>query len=151
MSGLTDELGDITDDDAGRAELRRFVGAFHDVYGRHGAVMRAWAENQIDDRALHRLGQGSFAAMTTTLADRIRAARHAPVDDPDLAATLLVATVERLVYFATSRPLGLPVDTLLDELAGVLHRGFFGATATRGSGRRHGDLSPRRAAPSTKS
>jgi AcrR family transcriptional regulator len=152
MSTLASDLGEVTDDAAGRAELRRFVGAFHDVYGRHGAVMRAWAENQIDDRALHRLGQRSFATMTATVADRIRAARHTPVDDPELAATLLLATVERLVYFVTSRPLGLPVDELLDELAGVVHRGFFGASERRRGGQAgQRRVTQRRAARSTRS
>jgi AcrR family transcriptional regulator len=160
MSALAGDLGEVTGDAAGRAELRRFIGAFYDVYGRHGAVMRAWAENQIDDRALHRIGQRSFATMTATVADRIRSARHAPVTDPDLAATLVLATIERLVYFVTSRPLGLPVDELLDELAGALHRGFFGATAGaprrratsgRQRGRGGGAVTQRRAARSTKS
>jgi AcrR family transcriptional regulator len=123
MATLAGELGPIGPGDDGRAELRRFIGGFHAAYEKHGPVIRAWAENQIDDRALHRVGQRSFARMTATIADRIREAGSAA--DPDLAATILLATIERLVYFVTSRPLGLPVDALLDELAGMAHRGFF--------------------------
>jgi AcrR family transcriptional regulator len=125
LAAVTDELGPVDAGDGGRAELRRFVGAFHAVYEKHGPVIRAWAENQIDDRAVHRLGQRSFARTIATIADRMRESGAARGPEADLDATVLLATVERLVYFATSRRLGLPVDALLDELAGMLHRGFF--------------------------
>jgi AcrR family transcriptional regulator len=125
LAAVTDDLGPVDAGDEGRAELRRFVGRFHAVYENHGPVIRAWAENQIDDRAVHRLGQRSFARTITALAERIGESGAACGPDALLSATVLLATVERLVYFVTSRRLGLPVDALLDELAGMLHRGFF--------------------------
>jgi AcrR family transcriptional regulator len=147
MGALAGDLGPVGRDDAGRAELRRFVGGFHAAYERHGAVVRAWAETQIDDRSLHRLGQRTFARMTETVAARIAEAGAVPAAEVDLAATACMATIERLTYFVTSRPLGLPVDGLLDELASMLHRGFFGG----GAGAPDVRASQRRAARSPRS
>jgi hypothetical protein len=47
------------------------------------------------------------------------------------------------VYFVTSRPLALDAEPMLDELAGMVHRGFFGAPGT-GAGRPRGGRSTRR-------
>ena len=88
--------------------------------------LRAWAENQVDDPQLIDLGLDTFGGLAAALVDRLREASVTPVADPVLASTIFLATLERLVYFVTSRPLGLRADELLDELAGMLHRGLFG-------------------------
>jgi AcrR family transcriptional regulator len=131
MAALAGTLGPIGPGAAGRRELRRFLGAFLEVYERHGAVIRAWAENQIDDRELVDLGLDTFGGIAAILVERMEAGGSTPVSDPALAATIFLATLERLVYFVTSRPLGLDAEALLDELAGMLHRGSFGAPAPR--------------------
>jgi AcrR family transcriptional regulator len=145
MAALADDLGPVGPGPDGLAELRRFLGVFHETYERHGSVIRAWAENQVDDPALVDLGLDTFGGIAAVLVERMEAAGVHPVPDLALAATIFLATLERLVYFVTSQPLGLPPpDELLDELAGVLHRGFF-AGVVEG----HGDqLSRRRAARS---
>ncbi|MGH9137258.1 MAG: TetR/AcrR family transcriptional regulator [Acidimicrobiales bacterium] len=143
MAALADDLGPIDEGPAGRDELRRFLDAFYETYERHGAVIRAWAENQVDDPALVDLGLDTFSGLAAALVDRLSESGTGPVADVDLAATIFLATLERLVYFATSRPLGLPAGELLDELAGVLHRGFFGGRVDG----LHG-VSPRRGARS---
>ena len=128
MAALADDLGPIDAGPDGLAELRRFLHVFHDTYDRHGAVIRAWAENQVDDKALIELGLATFGGIAAAVTERLREAAVQPVPDADVAATIFLATLERLVYFVTTRPLGLPADELLDELAGMLHRGLFGAT-----------------------
>lgn len=145
MAALADDLGPIDPGPDGVAELRRFLGNFHDTYERHGAVIRAWAENQVNDPALIDLGLDTFGGIAAVLVDRLSESEARPVADVGLAATIFLATLERLVYFVTSRPLGLPADDLLDELAGMLHRGFFGGGAD------HRRVNPRRAARSTPS
>jgi AcrR family transcriptional regulator len=130
MAALADDLGPIDAGPEGLAELRRFLHVFHDTYDRHGAVIRAWAENQVDDTALVDLGLATFGGIAAAVTERLRDAALQPVPDADVAATIFLATLERLVYFVTSRPLGLPADELLDELAGMLHRGLFGATVS---------------------
>jgi AcrR family transcriptional regulator len=119
MATLAQSLPPMRGDDAGRAALRGFLGDFLEVYERHGSVIRAWAENQIADRALVALGLDTFGRIAEILGDRMQA------DGDGLGATIFLATLERLVYFVTSRDLGLDADTLLDELAGMLHRAFF--------------------------
>lgn len=131
MAALADQLGPIDGGPAGREELRRFLGQFLDTYERHGAVIRAWAENQVDDPTLITLGLDTFGGIAATLIERMEEAGVRPAADIALAGTILVATIERLVYFVTSRPLGLPADELVDELAGMLHRGFFGGAVSR--------------------
>jgi AcrR family transcriptional regulator len=126
MAALADDLGPIDAGPDGLAELRRFLHVFHDTYDRHGAVIRAWAENQVDDKALIDLGLDTFGGLAAAVIQRVEESDVRPVPDAALAATIFLATLERLVYFVTSRPLGLPADELLDELAGMLHRGLFG-------------------------
>ena len=89
-------------------------------------MIRAWAENQVTIGPSSTLGLDTFGGIAAVLADRVDEAEAGPSTDAPLAATILLATVERLVYFVTSRPLGLEPTQLLDELAGMLHRGFFG-------------------------
>lgn len=146
MAALADDLGPVDAGPAGLAELRRFLGNFYDTYDRHGAVIRAWAENQVDDPALVDLGLDTFGGIAAVLVDRLGESGSHPVPDVALAATIFLATLERLVYFVTSRPLGLPADDLLDELAGMLHRGFFGGGVDP-----QRPLTRRRAGPSPRS
>ena len=147
MAALADELGDVGPDADGLAELRSFLGRFAETYERHGAVIRAWAENQVDDPVLITLGLDTFGGIAAVLADRVAAAGGTVAGevrgaDDALATTILLATVERLVYFVTSRPLALEAEPLLDELAGMLHRGFFGGDVP--STRRAARSTPRR-------
>jgi AcrR family transcriptional regulator len=141
MAALADELGPVGPDAAGRQELRNFLGRFADTYERHGAVIRAWAENQVDDPALVTLGLDTFGGIAAVLGD------HMAGDRPDqgLAVTILLGTIERLVYYLSSRPIGFDTEAMLDELAGMLHRGFFGGAADAGvTPPRAGRSQPRR-------
>jgi AcrR family transcriptional regulator len=139
MAALADDLGPVGPDAAGRAELRSFLGRFAETYERHGAVIRAWAENQVDDPALITLGLDTFGGIAAVLGDHMAAGgAHRP--DHGLAVTILLGTIERLVYYLSSRPIGFDTEAMLDELAGMLHRGFFGGAAGATA-----DLSPPRA------
>ena len=144
MASLADELGSIGPDADGLAELRSFLGRFAETYEKHGAVIRAWAENQVDDPALITLGLDTFGGIAAVLGDHMRAAGAAHLPDEALAVTILLGTIERLVYYLSSRPLGFDTDAVLDELAGVLHRGFFGGVAVPLSRPRAGPSRSRR-------
>lgn len=128
MAALADELGPVGPDAAGLQELRNFLGRFAETYERHGAVIRAWAENQVDDPALITLGLDTFGGIAAVLGDHMTGDARRP--DHGLAVTILLGTIERLVYYLSSRPIGFDTEAMLDELAGMLHRGFFGGTAT---------------------
>jgi AcrR family transcriptional regulator len=106
---LAGAVGPVGRDESGFEELRRFLGAFLDTYRRYGPIIRAWREAQGEDREIGRLGVRSFTAIASTLASRMddAGAPHA-VDSTTSVAALMA---------------------MLDSLARVVHRGFFGGAA----------------------
>jgi len=124
MEALASGLGEITPDDAGAAELRRFLGAFFAIYRRYGPVIRAVMEGDVDDRETQVLGATAFTDIATTLGRRMHTA-HAAADDVAVAAVM--AMLERFAYYLVSRRLDFDPDAMLDTMTIVVHRGFFGA------------------------
>jgi hypothetical protein len=131
MTDLAATLGPITPDAAGRDELARWLAQFVTTYRRYGAVIRAWMEDQVVDPKLVRVGLKAFEAINTNLRRRVEEAAPGHLDDPDAATAAMLAMVERLAYFTSSRDLGFDDDSVVDTLTTMLHRGVFGAPATR--------------------
>jgi AcrR family transcriptional regulator len=135
MTALAGSLGPVEPGASGVAELRRWSGEFVATYRAYGVVIRAWMERQVGDRELVRLGARTFASIAAALVERIEAAnpglrRH----DAELRAAALLAMVERLTYYVTSRELEVDDGAVAATLAVVAHRGFFaagGATSSR--------------------
>jgi AcrR family transcriptional regulator len=145
---LAESLGVVEGGAAGVATLRAWLAEFLAFYRRYGVVIRAWAENQVTDQALARLGAASFERITATLrasmAGRPEGRSEGGADaapqgglegDPqprlELRSAALLAMIERFAYVTTSRDLGFGEDVLLDNLALVVHRGFFRPRAVR--------------------
>jgi AcrR family transcriptional regulator len=124
MGSLAGGLGTVSDDDAGAAELRRFLESFFSTYARFGPVLRAWMEGNVDDRETSRLGVAAFTDIATALGVRMR--ESGARSDPATIAALM-ALLERFAYFLVSRRLEFDSDALYETLTGVVHRGFFGA------------------------
>jgi AcrR family transcriptional regulator len=124
LDALAGSIGAITADDAGAAELRRFLESFFSTYRRYGPVIRAWMEGNIEDRATTELGIRAFTDIATALSVRMREA-GARGDEASISA--LMAMLERFAYYLVSRRLELPSDALLDTMTRLVHRGFFGA------------------------
>jgi AcrR family transcriptional regulator len=131
---LASSLGVVDSGPAGVVTLRAWLTEFLAFYRRYGVVIRAWAENQVTDRTLARLGAASFERITATLqasmagdaeGDRGASDRGDAQRRVELRAAALLAMIERFAYVTTSRDLGFGEDTLLDNLALVVHRGFF--------------------------
>ena len=121
---LASSLGVVDSGPAGVATLRAWLTEFLAFYRRYGVVIRAWAENQVTDRALARLGSASFERITATL----QASMAGGGDSQrrlELRSAALLAMIERFAYVTSSRDLGFGEDALLDNLALVVHRGFF--------------------------
>ncbi|MEY2452471.1 MAG: hypothetical protein QOD92_2045 [Acidimicrobiaceae bacterium] len=148
MTALAATLGPVTPDAAGRDELARWLAQFLDTYRRYGAVIRAWMEDQVVDRELLRVGIKAFAAINTNLRSRLDEADPQHLRDPQAATAAMLAMVERLAYFTSSRDLGFDDAAIVDTLATMLHRGVFGAPATATT--RHG-ATRRRATASKRS
>ncbi len=143
---LAASLGEVPAGAAGHDALRDWLGEFFDFYRRYGVVIRAWAENQVVDRELARLGTSSFGRIADTLRQSIAsavlpartaksggarvakgAAARGSIDARavELRADALLAMIERFAYVITSRDLGFDQDRMLDDLARLVQRGFF--------------------------
>jgi AcrR family transcriptional regulator len=125
LTDLANDIGPIDTSPAGFDELRRFLTAFLAVYRRYGPVIRAWMEGQVGDADVDRLGVKAFSAISEELAARMRAV--GAVDDDRVAVTALMAMIERFSYVVASRRVIGDDDALLDTVAHIVHRGFFGA------------------------
>jgi AcrR family transcriptional regulator len=127
LTALADTIGPITPDDAGREELRSFMGAFLGTYRRYGPVIRAWMEDQVGDRDVDRLGVKAFTAIGDRLGQRMREAGVEVADNERAAVGALMAMLERVSYGVASGRVTEDDDALLDTMTTIVHRGFFGA------------------------
>jgi AcrR family transcriptional regulator len=129
LDELADEIGPVTPDEQGFGELRSFLARFMTTYRRYGPVIRAWMEDQVADRDVDRLGVKAFTDIGTRLGQRMREAGAAVADNETAAVAALMAMLERFSYALASRRLVIDEDAMLDTLAHIIHRGFFGAPA----------------------
>lgn len=128
VEALAGELGRVGSDADGRVELRRWIAEYFALYRRHGVVIRSWAEDQMADRSLTKLGAVSFAHMTERFAELLAAADPSGSADRracELRAAALLAMVERTAFLVTTRDFGWSDPAVLDSLAATVHRGFF--------------------------
>jgi AcrR family transcriptional regulator len=136
MTALAATLGPITPDEAGREELAKWLARFVETYRRYGAVIRAWMEDQVVDRELVRLGLKAFSAINTNLRQRLADADPDHLHDLQQATAAMLAMIERMAYFTSSRDLGFDDAAIVDTLTTMLHRGVFGAGAAQRPTRR---------------
>jgi AcrR family transcriptional regulator len=129
LAKLADGIGTISPDDEGFRELRAFLAEFLSTYRRYGPVIRAWMEDQVADAEIDRLGVKAFTTIGARLGQRMREAGAVTADNEAAAAGALMAMLERSSYALASRRLVLDDDAVLDTLAHIIHRGFFGAPA----------------------
>jgi AcrR family transcriptional regulator len=131
METLADSLGPVTPDKAGEAELRSWLTQFVATYRRYGAVIRGWMEEQVVDRELVRLGFDAFRQIVESLQRRLAEANTAHLPDPTVATAAMLAMIERLAYFTSSRDLDFSDEAVVEVLTIMLHRGVFGAPVSR--------------------
>jgi AcrR family transcriptional regulator len=129
MTRLGDEIGPITPDEAGFEELRSFLAQFVATYRRYGPVIRAWMEDQVADREVDRLGVKAFTTIGARLGERMREAGVDIAENERASVGALMAMLERFNYALASRRITVDEDAMLDTLARIIHRGFFGAPA----------------------
>src|SRR5262249_51227588 len=130
LAQLSDRIGPITPDEQGFRELRSFLADFVATYRRYGPVIRAWMEDQVADREIDRLGVKAFTDIGTRLGQRMREVGADVAENETAAVGALMAMLERFNYALASRRLVLDEDAMLDTLAHIIHRGFFGAPAS---------------------
>ncbi|MEX0664548.1 MAG: TetR/AcrR family transcriptional regulator [Acidimicrobiia bacterium] len=125
LTRLAETIGPVTPDEAGRAELRAFLGRFLDTYRRYGPVIRAWMEDQVGDREVDRLGVKAFTAIGDNLGQRMREAGVDGEVSDEAAVGALMAMLERFSYALASRRVAMEDGVVLGTLSTIVHRGFF--------------------------
>jgi AcrR family transcriptional regulator len=129
LAKLADRIGPIAPDEQGFGHLRAFLAEFIATYRRYGPVIRAWMEDQVADPEIDRLGVKAFTAIGARLGERMREVGAVSADDEAAAVGALMAMLERFNYALASRRLIVDDNAVLDTLAHIIHRGFFGAPA----------------------
>ncbi len=125
IAALATSLGPVSAGPEGFGEVRDWLQRFMDTYRRWGAVIRVFMEQRHVDRRLVRRGAGLFDQIRACLGERVAEA-GAVTEHVDLAAAALLAMVERYSYIVVSRDLPVDESHMLDTLARLIHRGFFG-------------------------
>lgn len=124
---LAASLGPVDRGEAGLAELRAWVGQFVAIYRRWGAVIRVFMEQRNIDRRLMKRGAGAFGQIRSSLVERLE--DNGAAERSELAAAALLAMVERYSYMVVSRPQTASDEVMVDTLARMIHRGWFGGQA----------------------
>jgi AcrR family transcriptional regulator len=131
MYALADTLEGIEMGEAGFAQLRAWIEAFVDAYQRNAPVVTAWIVAEPEDSRFDKLGREVLANFAGRVAHTISravasGARH-PVN-PGVAATALVAMLERFCYFWLVRGADFHREQVVDTLAAIWHEAIFGAS-----------------------
>jgi AcrR family transcriptional regulator len=132
MHELADALPQITPGAEGVAALREWVASLAELYDRYGPVIVAWTEAEIGDSSFGRMGDDLISGMAGAFARRIRAIAP-PAIDAQVAALALVAMIERLLYYATTRQVHIDREAMIDVLASVTHAALCAPAAPRAS------------------
>lgn len=108
-----------------QAALRAWVGEFVDLHRRDWAVLQAWIEEESASPSLDRLGRESLADVARGLGAALVAAGGDDAINPGVAATALIAMLERFSYFWLVRGGDFDTGEVLDTLATLLNRAIF--------------------------
>jgi len=129
MVALARELPDLSPGDRGADALHSWLERFAELYERYGAVIRTWTEAEMVESEMGRIGDELVSEFSRQLARRVRIA--APTLDHRVAATALVAMIERSQYYLHARRLRIPRDAMLATLTAATQAGLFGAAPAR--------------------
>jgi len=125
MEVITDEFPVVTQNDAGRAALRAWVGKFCDTYAAHAAVLRVLTQAEVisDDvwsdglQLMFRVAE----AMTTGMTAASPSAEHA--EHAELTAVACLMMLERVNYLISAE-VQLPEDEMADRIADIMFAAF---------------------------
>ncbi|MBO0731333.1 MAG: TetR/AcrR family transcriptional regulator [Acidimicrobiaceae bacterium] len=126
MRELADGLPAMRSSQAGREDLRAWLGRFYDLYEHYYPVIQAWTEANVANPQLARAGAAVLRRFTDQLVERIVSVPRSPVADARAAALAMVSMVERASFYAVSRVVPVEREHLLDEMTGILYVGLFG-------------------------
>src|SRR5918999_1135812 len=125
MVELAQSLEPLSATAEGEKALRDWLERFIDVHARCAPVIRAWTEAEVGDREVGRLGVELLGALIAAFRRRIAEA-GLPSPQAEVAATALVAMIERLNYYAAVNQVRADHDQLLATLTAVVQSSLFG-------------------------
>jgi AcrR family transcriptional regulator len=128
MFALAEKLEGIRAGEDGYQHLRRWIDEFVDIYERNSPVVAAWIQAADDTRFVH-LGREVLQKFAGRIAQVIQESVHAedrhPIN-PGIAATALVAMIERFCYFWLVYGGPFPREGSVDTLTAVWYLAIFG-------------------------
>ena len=129
MYDLADRLEGIEMGEAGYVQLCSWMEGFIDAYADNSPVVVAWMSARPQDERFDRLGREVLAKFAGRIAGTIRdsmseGSRH-PIH-AGIAATALVAMLERFCYYWLVRGADLKRSDVVETLAAIWHQGIFG-------------------------
>jgi AcrR family transcriptional regulator len=128
MFELADKLAGIAPGEAGYEHLRKWIAEFVEIYERNAAVVAAWIQAADDTRFVH-LGREvlqKFAGrIAQVIQDSVHAEQRHPIN-PGIAATALVAMIERFCYFWVVYRGPFPRDGSVETLTTIWYQAIFG-------------------------
>ena len=127
MFELADKLEGIAPGEAGYEHLRGWISEFVEIYEGNAAVVAAWIQAADDTRFVH-LGREvlqKFAGrIAQVIQDSVHAEQRHPIN-PGIAATALVAMIERFCYFWIVYRGPFPREGSVDTLAAIWYQAIF--------------------------
>lgn len=129
MEALARTLEEIHLGEPAYGELRAWVEDFVDLYRENAPVLTAWVQAEPEDPALDRIGREVLGRITGEIAHAVEravasGARH-PVD-PRIAATALVAMLDRLCDFWLVRGAPFERQKVVETVTAIWYRAIFG-------------------------
>jgi AcrR family transcriptional regulator len=128
MFALADKLEGIRPGEEGYQHLRRWVEDFIDIYRRNSSVVAAWIQAS-DDTRFVQLGREVLQKFAGRIAQVIQDSVHAehrhPIN-PGIAATALVAMIERFCYFWIVYGGPFPREQTVDTLTAIWYQAIYG-------------------------
>lgn len=124
LTVVSESLGAITPDAAGRAELRAWLDRFSEMYAHYGPIIRTWTEAEVDSSEAGRMGTDVLGDLATGISTHLIDPTGRGID-PAIASLAVIAMVERLNYFVISGQLAIDRDTMLDALTDVTFNALF--------------------------
>jgi AcrR family transcriptional regulator len=132
LDGLAEEFAGIKRGEEGYEQLRKWIGEFVDAYEQNAPVIIALMMARPNDVRFDRLGREMMNKFAGRISATIREARgdgSHPMKS-GVAATALVAMLERLCYYWLVRGAEFKRDDVVDTLAAIWHQGIFGEAHT---------------------
>ena len=128
MFELADKLEGIRPGEVGYQHLRKWVAEFVDIYEQNSPVVAAWIQ-AADDTRFVQLGREVLQKFAGRIAQVIQDSVHAehrhPIN-PGIAATALVAMIERFCYFWIVYGGPFPREATVETLTAIWYQAIFG-------------------------